>query len=419
MHVITVNSPPKDFVSSLPNDVLHHAFSFLSPQDLAKVESVSKSFQQLLEVSPDQFEKNVGERLPSEDTYSWKNFKTTMRRLTKKDVPRMATWKDLFFTYLGIDLRSKTQALNVKAQEYLQKAAQFNNMPFPNTLKGWHLRYKRLLNFRDEIEGGGALLRAQQKAEEKLISKSSRIVQLICNLFRAIFGIGLSRTILDLQDSIKDLSGHLRKFRRKGGVEAAMPLRNLGVHLGEGVYACPETDFSNGRFTGKTWYYISDRTQVLCSMELKIIGNTLYMGMTKEWTVNDQEHYNKLIQVAFKVLKENGLYTEGLKNRELGKEAPQIFCSEQATIAERQGASESEKFETKPTLRKTDSSVTMCINRIEARTIHDQAYAYFLAGFVDRNPNRIGLSRESILATDLSIHPSPDFGGFALEFRPS
>ena len=50
-----------------------------------------------------------------------------------------------------------------------------------------------------------------------------------------------------------------------------------------------------------------------------------------------------------------------MKNREFDKEAPQIFCSEQANIAERQGASENEKYEAKPTQSKTDFSCCLGI----------------------------------------------------------
>ena len=39
------------------------------------------------------------------------------------------------------------------------------------------------------------------------------------------------------------------------------------------------------------------------------------------------------------------LYRNNLKNREFYKEAPQNFCLEQATIAERQGASENKNSE--------------------------------------------------------------------------
>ena len=50
------------------------------------------------------------------------------------------------------------------------------------------------------------------------------------------------------------------------------------------------------------------------------------------------------------------IYRNHLKNREFGKEAPQNFDSERATIAERQGASENHNSEGKPTPPKTDSS---------------------------------------------------------------
>jgi uncharacterized membrane protein YtjA (UPF0391 family) len=50
------------------------------------------------------------------------------------------------------------------------------------------------------------------------------------------------------------------------------------------------------------------------------------------------------------------LYRNNLKNREFDKEAPQNSCSERATIAERQGASENKNSEVKPTRSKPDSS---------------------------------------------------------------
>jgi len=55
------------------------------------------------------------------------------------------------------------------------------------------------------------------------------------------------------------------------------------------------------------------------------------------------------------------LYPNNLKNRDFDKEAPQIFYSEQATIAERQGASENEKSKVQPTQSKTDSSDSLGI----------------------------------------------------------
>lgn len=50
------------------------------------------------------------------------------------------------------------------------------------------------------------------------------------------------------------------------------------------------------------------------------------------------------------------LYRNTLKNREFDQEGLQDFCSEQAIIAERQGASENENFVANPTQSKTDSS---------------------------------------------------------------
>ena len=50
------------------------------------------------------------------------------------------------------------------------------------------------------------------------------------------------------------------------------------------------------------------------------------------------------------------IYRNNLKNREFGKEDPQNFRSERATIAERQGASENGNSEANPTRPKTDSS---------------------------------------------------------------
>jgi len=56
------------------------------------------------------------------------------------------------------------------------------------------------------------------------------------------------------------------------------------------------------------------------------------------------------------------LYRNNLKNWDFGKEAPQNFDSERATIAERQGASENQNSEEKPTQSKTDSSSCFGIN---------------------------------------------------------
>jgi|GEM_PF-1644716 len=56
------------------------------------------------------------------------------------------------------------------------------------------------------------------------------------------------------------------------------------------------------------------------------------------------------------------IYTNNLKNREFDKKGPQNFCSERATIAERQGASENKNYEVNPTQSKPDSSSCLCID---------------------------------------------------------
>jgi hypothetical protein len=55
------------------------------------------------------------------------------------------------------------------------------------------------------------------------------------------------------------------------------------------------------------------------------------------------------------------LYTNYLKNREFGKEAPQNHCLERMTIAGPQGMSENNGFGEKPTPPKPDSSSSLCI----------------------------------------------------------
>lgn len=50
------------------------------------------------------------------------------------------------------------------------------------------------------------------------------------------------------------------------------------------------------------------------------------------------------------------LYRNDLKNRNFGKKAPQNLDLERVTIADRQGASENQDFEAKPTMPKTDYS---------------------------------------------------------------
>ncbi|HEX2579373.1 MAG TPA: lipid-A-disaccharide synthase [Rhabdochlamydiaceae bacterium] len=55
------------------------------------------------------------------------------------------------------------------------------------------------------------------------------------------------------------------------------------------------------------------------------------------------------------------LCTNNLKSREFDKKGPQNFCSEQATIADKQGASEKKNSEIDLTQAKTDSSSCLCI----------------------------------------------------------
>jgi len=62
------------------------------------------------------------------------------------------------------------------------------------------------------------------------------------------------------------------------------------------------------------------------------------------------------LELSVQKLGINKIYRNNLKDREFGKKAPQNFCSEQATIAQRQGASENENCEAKPTQTKTDKT---------------------------------------------------------------
>ncbi len=70
------------------------------------------------------------------------------------------------------------------------------------------------------------------------------------------------------------------------------------------------------------------------------------------------EFYHTAFSIPQFGLRENDfvVYRNNLKSRNFGKEAPQNFDPERATIAERQGASEDRNSEVKPTQPKTDSS---------------------------------------------------------------
>ena len=65
------------------------------------------------------------------------------------------------------------------------------------------------------------------------------------------------------------------------------------------------------------------------------------------------ENYQKEITVC--------IYSNKLKSGNFDKEAPQNFCSERATIAERQGASENKHFEVKPMSSKVQISTCVSI----------------------------------------------------------
>jgi hypothetical protein len=68
-------------------------------------------------------------------------------------------------------------------------------------------------------------------------------------------------------------------------------------------------------------------------------------------------------------LTERGIYSNNLKSGEFDKEAPQNFCSERVTIAERQGTSENKHFEVKPTQSKLQTSSCLSIYSMELRPI--------------------------------------------------
>ncbi len=83
------------------------------------------------------------------------------------------------------------------------------------------------------------------------------------------------------------------------------------------------------------------------------VGGAVYMNAG----ANGVETCQNLMEVHY--VNEKGLleiYPNSLKNREFDKEAPQNFCSERVTIAQRQGTSENENDEVKLTRSKTDSS---------------------------------------------------------------
>ncbi|MFI5344350.1 MAG: 2OG-Fe(II) oxygenase family protein [Chlamydiales bacterium] len=78
---------------------------------------------------------------------------------------------------------------------------------------------------------------------------------------------------------------------------------------------------------------------------------------------------------------ETDVYRNNLKNRGFDKEAPQNSCPERVTIAERQGTSEVENSEGKPTKSKTDSSGCFGISdSTETLTLDIISYEDFIRG---------------------------------------
>lgn len=78
---------------------------------------------------------------------------------------------------------------------------------------------------------------------------------------------------------------------------------------------------------------------------------------------------------------ESDLYRNNLRNREFGHKAPQIFDSEQVTIAEGQGTSENQKGGVAPTQPKTDSSGYFGIPAPQRRNIK-LVISYFGGSYV-------------------------------------
>lgn len=73
------------------------------------------------------------------------------------------------------------------------------------------------------------------------------------------------------------------------------------------------------------------------------------------------------------------IYRNNLENRNFGKEAPQNFDSEQAIIAERQGASEKRNYEAKPTQPKTDFSGCFGISCAELEKLLIELFTSYIA----------------------------------------
>lgn len=96
------------------------------------------------------------------------------------------------------------------------------------------------------------------------------------------------------------------------------------------------------------------------------------------------------------------LYTNSLKNREFGKEAPQNFYLEPA-IAQDQDASKDKNSELKPTWSKTDSSDYLCIkaDMMEPGHLHVSLFNAYLE-LSKENPNLIEKSAEHLYEAFIS-----------------
>ena len=110
---------------------------------------------------------------------------------------------------------------------------------------------------------------------------------------------------------------------------------------------------------------VKEGAKTASSPYVRRLGNLFYLekNFTYETSILHQ-----LKQLSFKVKPldyalSSELYPNNLKNREFDKKGPQNFCSERATIAERQGASENKNSEANPTQSKTNSSSCLGITQ--------------------------------------------------------
>jgi len=134
----------------------------------------------------------------------------------------------------------------------------------------------------------------------------------------------------------------------------------------------------------------------LFSIKLSYFSEGLAIGYSWHHSVGDMSTFMQFLSAVSAAAKgekiptplvlrdrEKDLYRNDLKGWEFGKEAPQNFCSEQATIAQRQGASENENCEAKPTQTKTDSSIYFGIRSIHTETEHSPSADLKVLNFGD------------------------------------